>query len=275
MLRRRLAAQEESGFDEFFLAYQPIVDLDAKGNALISGFEALARWGSPTVSPTLFIGLLEEDPVRLCRFSEHMLRQALQFQSQVALPVNFNVSPRQFLGDPDFLEELLLGHHERHRIEIEITESPIDGSAKDFFIEELRHLHDHGVRLAIDDFGSAHASFSRLLDIPVDTIKIERHIVSNLPHARASAIIESVLLLADRVGARVVAEGIETSAQRDFLHRLGVRTMQGFFFSPPLPGGRILAGDLQLDGIGEKPVETGMNEKDLGETRRVDPVHRK
>ncbi len=231
MLRRRLAAQEASGFDGFFLAYQPIVDLDAKGKASVTGFEALARWGNPTVSPTLFIGLLEEDPVRLCRFSEHMLRQALQFQRQVALPVNFNVSPRQFLGDPDFLEELLLGHHERHRIEIEITESPIDGAAKDFFIE--------------------------------------------VPHARASAIIESVLLLADRVGARVVAEGIETSAQRDFLHRLGVRTMQGFFFSPPLPGGRILAGDLQLDGIGEKPVETGMNEKDLGETRRVDPVHRK
>jgi EAL domain-containing protein (putative c-di-GMP-specific phosphodiesterase class I) len=113
-------------------------------------------------------------------------------------------------------------------------------SARREALDEIEALQRLGVRLAIDDFGTGHSSLARLGSLPVHTIKIDRSFVSGLPDDRtARTLVTAILHLADGFGLDVIAEGVETDSQRDYLRELGCRHAQGFLFSPPVEASAI------------------------------------
>jgi EAL domain-containing protein (putative c-di-GMP-specific phosphodiesterase class I) len=120
-------------------------------------------------------------------------------------------------------------------LELEITESAImqDRNVAAHTLAELKQL---GVRLAIDDFGTGYSSLSYIRDLPVDTVKIDRHFLTDVPHtnARATELYRSIVEMARRLGLYVVSEGVETPAQRDFVRDTGCDAIQGFLLSPAL-----------------------------------------
>jgi len=227
---------------EFELHYQPKVDLRS---GAITGVEALLRWRSPDmglVPPNKFIPILEETGLIL-EVGEWVIaracRQARLWQEQGLPPLRIavNLSPRQFqqrdlaqrirtlIDQPDFLPEYL---------ELEITESMVMQHVERAIatLEELRQL---GIRIAIDDFGTGYSSLAVLKRFPVDCLKVDRSFVRDIPEdADDMAITRSVILLAHSMGLSVVAEGVETVAQRDFLVECCCDEMQGFLLSKPL-----------------------------------------
>jgi diguanylate cyclase (GGDEF)-like protein/PAS domain S-box-containing protein len=229
--------------DEFELHYQPKVNLRT---GAITGVEALIRWRSPDlglVPPNKFIPILEETGLIL-EVGEWVIaracRQARLWQEQGLPPLRIavNLSPRQFqqrdlakrirslIDQPDFLPEYL---------ELEITESMVMQNVERAIamLEELRQL---GVHIAIDDFGTGYSSLAVLKRFPVDCLKVDRSFVRDIPgDADDMAITRAVILLAHSMGLSVVAEGVETEAQRSFLVECGCDEMQGFLFSKPLP----------------------------------------
>jgi diguanylate cyclase (GGDEF)-like protein/PAS domain S-box-containing protein len=235
-LRRALAE------DELLLHYQPIFDLE--GGDLI-GVEALLRWDDPDrgmIPPGEFIPLAEETGLieavgdwvvgAVCR--QQVAWAAIGLTPQIS----FNVSPRQ-LRRLDFVERV--AEHLRAtgadpaRLTVELTES---ATMEDPATAEpmLRALHGLGLRLALDDFGSGYSSLSRLLDMPVETLKIDRAFLREVPDNReAAAIITAILRLSRALGRSAVAEGVETEAQRSFLEAQGCPLAQGFLLGRPLP----------------------------------------
>ena len=233
--------------DEFELHYQPKVDLRS---GAITGVEALLRWRSPDlglVSPAKFIPILEETGLIL-EVGEWVIaracRQARLWQEQGLPPLRIavNLSPRQFqqrdlaerirtlIDQPDFRPEYL---------ELEITESMVMQNVERAIatLEDLRRI---GVHLAIDDFGTGYSSLAVLKRFPVDCLKVDRSFVRDIPDdADDMAITRSVIALAHSMGLSVVAEGVETEAQRGFLVESGCDEMQGFLFSKPLPAAEL------------------------------------
>ena len=228
---------------EFELHYQPKVDLRS---GAITGVEALLRWRSPDmglVPPNKFIPILEETGLIL-EVGEWVIaracRQARLWQEQGLPPLRIavNLSPRQFqqrdlaqrirtiIDQPDFLPEYL---------ELEITESMVMQHVERAIatLEELRQI---GIHIAIDDFGTGYSSLAVLKRFPIDCLKVDRSFVRDIPEdADDMAITRAVILLAHSLGLSVVAEGVETEAQREFLVDCGCDEMQGFLFSKPLP----------------------------------------
>jgi len=235
--------------DEFELHYQPKVDLKS---GAITGVEALLRWRSPDlgmVSPAKFIPILEETGLIL-DVGEWVIaracRQARLWQEQGLPPMRIavNLSPRQFqqrnlaerirvlIDQPDFLPEYL---------ELEITESMVMQNVERAIatLEELRRI---GVFIAIDDFGTGYSSLAVLKRFPVDCLKVDRSFVRDVPNDPDDvAITRSVVALAHSMGLSVVAEGVETEAQRSFLVECGCDEMQGYLFSKPLPPAELAA----------------------------------
>jgi len=229
--------------DEFELHYQPKLNLRT---GAITGVEALIRWRSPDlglVPPNKFIPILEETGLIL-EVGEWVIaracRQARLWQEQGLPPLRIavNLSPRQFqqrdlaqrirtiIDQPDFLPEYL---------ELEITESMVMQNVERA-IATLEELRQTGIRIAIDDFGTGYSSLAVLKRFPVDCLKVDRSFVRDIPDdADDMAITRSVILLAHSMGLSVVAEGVETEAQRSFLVECGCDEMQGFLFSKPLP----------------------------------------
>ena len=235
-LRRALAD------DELLLHYQPIFELP--GGDLI-GVEALLRWDDPqrgTIPPAEFIPLAEETGM-IEAVGDWVIgavcRQQVAWAARGLTPqISFNVSPRQ-LRRLDFVDRV--AHHLRatgadpSRLTVELTESATmedPASAEPI----LRALHDLGLRLALDDFGSGYSSLSRLLEMPVETLKIDRAFLREVPENReAAAIVTAILRLSKALGRSAVAEGVETEAQRSFLVAEGCRLAQGFLLGRPLP----------------------------------------
>jgi diguanylate cyclase (GGDEF)-like protein len=235
-LRRALAR------DEFLLHYQPIFDV-ARG-ALI-GVEALLRWPDPErgmVPPGEFIPLAEETGLieaigdwvvgAVCEQQTAWAKRGLEPQ------ISFNVSPRQ-LRRLDFVDRVA-AHLARTganpaKLTAELTESTtMEDPAESEAI--LRGLHALGLQLALDDFGSGYSSLSRLREMPVATLKIDRAFMREVPeNDEASAIVTSILRLSDALGRVAVAEGVETEAQRRFLADEGCPLAQGFLLARPLP----------------------------------------
>ena len=119
-------------------------------------------------------------------------------------------------------------------LELELTESVIMQDT-DNTMQSLADLNDLGVRLAIDDFGTGYSSLSYLHRLPVQRLKIDRSFVSNLPHAPDSAmIVQSIMLLGRNLGKQIIAEGIETKEQKDFLQKAGCKEGQGYLFGKPM-----------------------------------------
>ncbi len=228
---------------EFELYYQPRY---AMPEGAIVGAEALIRWSHPElgmVSPGLFIPLAEETGLIL-PIGEWVLKQvaaqgrAWQQAGFPPLSLAANVSARQF-RQPDFAGKVMQilrdsGFDPRH-LELELTESTLMAHVEEN-IETLQALNALGIRIAIDDFGTGYSSLSYLKRLPVDILKIDRSFVSELPDSRdGAAIVEAIVAMARSLGLHIVAEGVETAVQLEFLQERKCDEIQGYYFSRPLP----------------------------------------
>jgi len=234
--------------DEFLLYYQPQIDLKTRE---IIGFEALMRWEHPElgmVQPNRFIPAAEESGLivpmgqwalqEACRQNKAWQRLGL-----ISVPVAVNVSGLQFA---EALDEVIADALEAadlapEWLEVEVTESTLMGSVHEA-IHILNTLKQMGVRLAIDDFGTGYSSLSYLKRFPLDKLKVDRSFITDiLIDSDDAAIASAVISLAKNLRLKVIAEGVETQQQVDFLNTLGCDEFQGFLVSPALPAAAIPA----------------------------------
>lgn len=230
--------------EEFLIYYQPQVDLKS-GRTI--GMEALLRWNSPKnglVSPAQFIPIAEETGL-IVPIGEWVLRtacrqnQAWQKAGYPPLKVSVNLSSRQF-RQPDFVSTISLILQESglspQWLELEITES-IAMENVEFAISMLRELKEMGIHISIDDFGIGFSSLNYLRRLPIDTLKIDRSFIEDItPTLNKTELVTAIIQLAQNLNLNVIAEGVETQHQLDFLRQKGCDEMQGFLFSKPLPG---------------------------------------
>lgn len=223
---------------QLHLHYQPV--FSAAG--VLVGFEALARWVHPergVIPPSEFIPAAEESGLIL-PLARELLRRACTEAASWAKPLRIavNVSPLQFRhGDlPRLIDEVLIQTGlEPERLELEITEGVMitDFDRTMLVLHRIKAL---GVRIALDDFGTGYSSLSYLHMFPLSTLKIDRSFVANLGVAsEAAAITRAVIALGHALGIEVVAEGVETREQLDFLIDEGCNYMQGYMLGRPLP----------------------------------------
>jgi diguanylate cyclase (GGDEF)-like protein/PAS domain S-box-containing protein len=227
--------------DEFVLHFQPQLDLSS---GRIVGTEALLRWEQPehgTISPAQFIPVAEETGLIIpigewvidatCRQLRAWLDAGLQ-----PVKVAVNLSPRQFSQN---LPRTVMGYLQQHRIppellELEITESMLMHSA-DSVVAMMQEFAEAGVMMSLDDFGTGYSSLSYLKRFPIDTLKIDQSFVRGIPHdGDDSAIATAIIGMAKALRLRVIAEGVETQSQHDFLKDAGCDEIQGFWFSRPV-----------------------------------------
>jgi diguanylate cyclase (GGDEF)-like protein/PAS domain S-box-containing protein len=235
------SAIRENQFEAWF---QPIVDL---ADRTVVGFETLARWNRPgfgVVSPNQFIPLAETHGM-IPAIGFEMLVQAIDaathwramgHDGEATLTVAVNVSTRQ-LAAPDFLErvsKVIEKIGPSHGLKLEITESGLladTSGLRDLFLR----LHDFGFQLSIDDFGTGHSSLSHIDRFHFDELKIDRSFVAHIATSvRQRRLVKAILALAETMGLRVVAEGVETDVQARILTDLGCMQAQGFLFAKPL-----------------------------------------
>ncbi len=229
--------------EEMTVAYQPIVRLR---DQTVVGAEALLRWFSPdlgSVSPELFVAIAEETG-QINRIGNWVLEQAVAFVRGVqhrlpgveSLWVSVNLSPRQ-IRQPGLRHEILsllersgLPHPQ---LKLEVTEQMLmedEGSSSTL----LHDLCQQGIQLAIDDFGTGYSSLGYLRQFPFRILKIDRSFIRDVPHQRdACILVRTVLAMAEELGLQVVAEGIETQEQLNFLRRYGCPYGQGFLLGRP------------------------------------------
>lgn len=233
---------------QFRLQFQPQVDLR---DERVIGVEALLRWRDPVrgeVSPAEFIPQAEACGfiVELGRWVlDRALAQAAQWNEVgMELPMAVNVSALQ-LREAGFAGEVALALA-RHgvaaaQLELELTESR--ALEEDPVVRaNLEQLGSLGVRLAVDDFGSGYCGLLLLRRFPMQRLKLDRSFVQHLPHSRTDAeLLQAALRIAQAVGAELLVEGVETSAQRDALRAAGCRAVQGFLYSRPLEAARVPA----------------------------------
>jgi EAL domain-containing protein (putative c-di-GMP-specific phosphodiesterase class I) len=227
--------------EELRLFYQPQLDLRT---GQVVGLEALLRWEHPErglVSPAQFIPVAEDTGliVPIGRWVlETACREAKRWQEIAPLRIAVNLSMRQF-RHPKLVEEvaevLAQTGLEPGLLELEITESVVmeDAAAT---VETLGRLKALGVALAVDDFGTGYSSLGYLKRFPVGALKIDRSFVRDLVQTQGEAIVGAVMGLARALGLKVVAEGVETSAQLERLRTLGCDFAQGYYFAKPMPG---------------------------------------
>ena len=228
---------------EFLLHYQPQVQLLS---GQITGTEALLRWQHPDlglVYPAEFIPLAEETGL-IVSLGEWVMRTACvqnQAWQRAGLPpmtVAVNLSARQFQHH-DLVETVqrILKETEMAAqwLELEITESIAMQNA-DYTIVVLRELKDMGIQISMDDFGTGYSSLSYLKKFPIDTLKIDQSFVRDLNSDPSdAAIAKAVIVLAHSLKLKVIAEGVETQEQKNFLREHGCDVTQGYLFSNPLP----------------------------------------
>ncbi|MDC6485836.1 EAL domain-containing protein [Luminiphilus sp.] len=227
--------------DQLFMAYQPQIDTST---GRISGVEALVRWSHPelgAISPALFAPLAEGSGL-ISQLGDWIFKrvdsdiQTLKEVFPSHLTISINLSPLQFT-QANFLETLKLRLSElqsKNAIELELTEGVIMSDADDSLLK-LHELRKAGFRLAIDDFGTGYSSLSYLKDFPVNTLKIDQAFVANLGDESGNSIVRAILALATALNLDVVAEGVETHEQADFLTRHHCNILQGFLLAKPIP----------------------------------------
>lgn len=230
--------------DEFRVYYQPKV---STVSGEIVGMEALVRWqkkNGQLISPLDFIPLAEETGL-IVPIGAYVLRTACLdtrgwLRQKKDLSVSVNLSARQFMQEglvAEVVAILAATGFPTANLELEVTESVVMGNEQ-AAIEQLRELKEIGARLALDDFGTGYSSLQYLRKMPIDTLKIDRSFIKNLPeNAESSAIATAIISLARALNLKLVAEGVETHAQLDFLRRqqnCQEMQIQGFLFSPPV-----------------------------------------
>ncbi len=252
----RRAIREE----EFFLVYQPQIDLES---GRLIGVEALLRWQDPhkgLIGPDAFIPVAEDTGL-IRSIGEWVLLEACK-QGQVwreqgypSLKIGVNLSGHQF-KQSDFLDmvELALqtsglppGH-----LELELTESVLMENARET-IAILTDLKIRGVKLAVDDFGTGYSSLSYLKNFPIDRIKIDRSFVLDITtDPNDATIVETIIAMARSLGLRVLAEGVETQEQLEFLRSRQCNELQGYYIGKPMPADQLtelLKVGVNQDGI--------------------------
>lgn len=226
----------------FLLYYQPIMDANTH---TLSGCEALLRWRSPEyglVPPNRFIPIIENDPA-FVKLGEWILRRAMEdtkpfLTSCPAFELNVNIAYEQ-LKQPSFVEmvkrNLTAAAYPPENLCLEITERCrlLDISRLGAIVSELRDL---GVRFAIDDFGTGYSSMDILNQLKFDVVKIDKVFVDNIAKGgKAVRLIGVMNELAEICGSQVCAEGVETQEQCEIVRQCGVDTIQGYYFSKPVP----------------------------------------
>jgi diguanylate cyclase (GGDEF)-like protein len=239
--RRQVEIDLREGIEQgqLELHYQPIVDLRQD---FITGFEALARWRHPQhgmISPAKFIPVAEDCGLIL-QLGEWALAEACRAAAQWPddLKIAVNLSPVQ-IASPDLPNRIAVILAETglkaSRLTLEITERT--------FLDEtpatlttLHQLKQLGIGIALDDFGTGYSSLSYLRSFPFDTLKIDRSFVSDLGRdSGGDVIVQAVILIANGLGIKTVAEGVETPLQQQFLKTLGCDAAQGYLLSVPIP----------------------------------------
>ena len=246
--------------EEFILHYQPIID---ERTGKITKMEALLRWQNPQlglVSPHAFIPIAEENGL-IIPIGEWVIKtvcaqnKAWQDMGLEPIKVSANLSVRQF-QKPDLVDDianiLQTTKLAPQYLELEITESLTmknTHSAK----EHLEKLNALGIDLAMDDFGTGYSSLGYLKQFPFQTLKIDRSLVKDLGqdlNPQDIAIVEAIITLARGLNLEIVAEGVETRQQRDLLKQLGCHSIQGYFYSKPVPTDQ--ATQLLQEGLPQK-----------------------
>jgi len=236
-LRRAIAG------GELFLVYQPQIGEGGR----VTGAEALLRWQPPTgplVSPARFIPVAEESGLILpigqwvlttaCRQLAAWSRNPATRDLRLAV----NVSARQF-RQPGFVEQIwtVLGETgaPASRLELELTESLVLKDVEKV-IDTMKRLKATGVRFSLDDFGTGYSSLAYLKRLPLDQLKIDQGFVLSLPDtSESAAIVKAIIALGQSLGLEVIAEGVETEPQRQFLSQAGCLNYQGYLFARPGP----------------------------------------
>lgn len=234
---------------QFLLHYQPVVDMSS---GKIIKLEALIRWQHPQsglISPAVFIPLAEETrlihPIGHWVFQQ-VLRDLPRIQKHFGahIQVSFNVSPVQFSGPDNPLsfwsETLQRLNIDGSNLIVEITEGVMMESSEQIR-QQLAELQHTGLQLALDDFGTGFSSLSYIHQYQIDFLKIDRSFVANLsPESDTCALCQAIIVMAQKLGIRVIAEGIETHSQAALLRQIHCDFGQGFGFARPLPLAQLL-----------------------------------
>jgi len=228
---------------ELSLVYQPQITTVER---TVTGFEALLRWNSPeygTVSPMQFIPLAEQSGL-IHSIGQWVLHQACQFARSLAdqgwsrVHVAVNISSKQ-IATADFVSVVRSAVKragiQPEQLELEITESLLMTSIEDG-ISKLVQLKEFGVHLSLDDFGTGFSSLTYLRRLPVETLKIDKSFIDMIAtDAQGAKIIGSIINMAHTINMNVVAEGVETQQQLEYLSDNGCDLIQGYLFSRPVP----------------------------------------
>ena len=253
------ALRQALGDGELFVVYQPQYSLH---DGMLTGFEALARWRSPTfglVAPDRFIPVAEDSGLILA-LGDWMMQQAcrdlarLQRSLGTPLQVAVNVSPRQLKGQK-WLEQVLLTIQEAglqpSQLALEITEGILLEDQRDV-VEALQALREAGIKIVVDDFGRGYSSLSYLTRFPIDKVKIDRLFVEPIgTDPDAGAIADAIIAIGHALNMEVIAEGVETATQEAYLRSHGCDQVQGFRYSRGVPLDEAARTPLQMP----QPVE--------------------
>ncbi len=227
------------GRGEFVAVYQPQIDVTDGG---LHGVEALARWRHPErgeLAPGVFLPIAER--LRKTADVDHVIQQQalrdLEAWDALGLRVprlSINVSSQR-LRDAAFTDVLMRAPHARGRVSVEVLETIFTDTIDDALQMTIDNLFDGGISVEIDDFGTGHASLLSLLSLKPARLKIARELVAPLPDSADHVnLARSICDIARSLGVGVIAEGVETAAQRDALVELGCTVMQGYFFARPM-----------------------------------------
>ncbi len=229
--------------EEFILYYQPEYNLIT--NEII-GVEALVRWPHPKkgfISPDIFIPIAEKSK-QIYSLERWIINEALNQKMQWeengldSLELSINLSSKTLESASNFqrIEEIISSHKvDFSKIIFEITETIIITQV-DLAIERLNRLRDYGIRIALDDFGTGYSSLTHIKKLPIDIIKIDKSFIQSIPHGNEETIItHNIISMAHELNYRVVAEGIETQDQLDYLKETSCERGQGYLLCKPLP----------------------------------------
>jgi diguanylate cyclase (GGDEF)-like protein/PAS domain S-box-containing protein len=240
-LERALARALDT--EQLCMHVQPQVDRHGR----VTGAELLMRWPQPDgsfIAPGVFIPIAEESGL-IVRLGHWALREACraarvlaQAQAGQVIPLSVNVSPAQF-RQPDFAVRVqaALAEHgtPAGALILELTEGLLIDQ-RDASLARMRELADLGIRFSIDDFGTGYSSLSYLTSMPLYELKIDKRFIDDTPRdARDTAIVQAILAMARHLGLRVVAEGVETQEQADFLVAHDCDGLQGYLYARPMP----------------------------------------
>lgn len=226
---------------EFILYYQPQVDVNT---GRLTSFEALIRWNNPKlgfISPIHFIEIAEENQM-IIDIGNWVIKTACEFIKELhtsqksSCYVSVNVSVLQFL-QTDFIDNVLKILDETNLppqyLELEITES-IYIKNYEIICRKLVELRKKGIRIALDDFGKGYSSLSYLKELPIDTLKIDKSFIDDVCNDGNKSLVEDIIKMGHKMELNIIAEGVETSEQYNYLKEAQCNAIQGYLFSKPV-----------------------------------------